>query len=315
MSIESKYYTIFTIIKNRFKLFLLVGIIAMVSATIFSSSLFIAPKYKSEADVYPSNLIAYSNESSTEQLLQLFFGNDIRDSIINKFDLVAHYDIDTTSSGFMTKLSKQFNDNVWIKKTNFESVHIEVLDTDPKLAKAIAEELIVQVNLKIRLLHQLKSKELLTIKEEQVNNKKELIDTLESQIKIYSIKYGLLDYIQQSREVTAGYMNMLLENKKGESMQKAQELYDNLKAEGRHYHDLHHQLNLAREDYNKLLISYEETLRDVNKKLTYTNTVVFPEVADKKSYPIRWLIVSLSFFGSIIFTLMVLLFNHRLKQN
>ena len=53
----------------------------------------------------------------------------------------------------------------------------------------------------------------------------------------------------------------------------------------------------------------------VNKKLTYTNTVGFPEVADKKSYPIRWLIVLLSFFGSVLFTLIVLLFNHRIKQH
>lgn len=315
MSIESTYSDVFSIIKNKIKLFLIVGLIAIVSAIIFSSSLFIAPKYKSEADVYPSNLTAYSNESSTEQLLQLFYGNDIRDSIVNKFGLITHYDIDTNSKGFMSKLSKQFNDNVLIKKTNFESVHIEVLDTDPKIAKEIVEELIIQVNLKIRLLHQHKSKEFLTIKEEQVNNKKELIDTLEAQIKMYSVKYGLLDYIQQSREVTAGYMNMLLENKKGESMVKAEKLYQNLKEEGRHYHDIHHQLNLAREDYNKLLISYEETLRDVNKKLTYTNTVVFPEVADKKSYPIRWVIVLLSFFGSVLFTLIVLLFNHRIKQH
>lgn len=314
MSIENLYSNLFLILKNKLRLFLLVSLISIVLAIIFSSAYFITPKYRSEADVYPSNLTAYSNESSTEQLLQLFYGNDIRDSIVNKFDLITHYAIDTTSQGFMSKLTKDFNDNVWIKKTNFESVHIEVLDTDPKLAKAIAEELIIQVNLKIRLLHQLKSKELLTIKEEQVNNKKELIDTLEAQIKIYSVKYGLLDYIQQSKEVTAGYMNMLLEDKKGESMQKAQELYDNLKAEGRHYHDLHHQLNLAREDYNKLLISYEETLRDVNKNLTYTNTIVFPEVADKKAYPIRWLLVLMAFFASNFLVFIMLLFINRLKQ-
>ena len=138
---------------------------------------------------------------------------------------------------------------------------------------------------------------------------------LEAQIKRYSVKYGLLDYTQQSREVTAGYMNMLLENKKGESMQKAEKLYENLKEEGRYFHDLHHQLNLAREEYNKILINYDAAVKDVNKKITYTNIIVYPEVADKKTYPIRWLIVMLSLFVSVFFTYLIILFNNRLKQH
>jgi len=314
MGFEKSYYTLFIVLKTKFKIFVIIGLLAIVTATIFSSSIFISPKYKSEADLYPSNLFSYSNESATEQMLQLFFGNDIRDSIVVKYNLINHYDIDTTSEGFNSRLIKQYHNNILIKKTNFESVHIEVLDTDPILAKKIAEELIKQVNIKIKLLHQLKAKEVLVINENELLNKKMLIDTLEAEIKAYSIKYGLLDYTQQSREVTAGYMNMLLENKKGESMEKAEELYGNLKKEGRHFQDLHHQLSLAREDYNKLLISYDATLRDVNKKLTYTNTIVSPEVADKKSYPIRWLIVVLSFIGSILFTFIILSFYNRLKQ-
>ena len=115
------------------------------------------------------------------------------------------------------------------------------------------------------------------------------------------------------QKVTAGYMNMLLENKKGESMQKAEKLFENLKEEGRYFQDLHHQLNLAREEYSKILISYDAAVRDENKKLTYTNTIVFPEVADKKSYPIRWLIVVLSVFATLLFTYVILLFNNHLK--
>ena len=80
----------------------------------------------------------------------------------------------------------------------------------------------------------------------QLDSKGLLIDTLEAQIKRYSTKYGLLDYTQQSREVTAGYMNMLLESKKGQSMQKAEELYKNLQEEGRHFHDLHHQFKSSK---------------------------------------------------------------------
>ena len=314
MTLDNSYSDLLKFVLSKIKLFIIVGIIAIIASIVFSSSFFIAPKYKTEAAVYPSNLMKYSDESETEQLLQLFFGNDIRDSIIEKFDLVNHYEIDTSSTGYLFNLHKEYNSNISVNKTKFESVNIEVLDTKAERAKKIAEELILQVNNKVKRLHQIKANELVIIRRDELENKKSLIDTLEAQIKRYSVKYGLLDYAQQSREVTAGYMNMLLESKKGQSMQKAEELYENLKQEGRHFQDLHHQLNLAREEYNRKLIFYDEALRDVNKELTYTNTVVFPEAADKKAYPIRWLIVVLSFIGSLVFTFILLLFNNRIRH-
>ena len=314
MDIAIIFSTLFNICIKKAKLFIIVGLLSIITAVIFSSPYFIPPKYKSEAVLYPSNLVHYSEESSTEQLLQLFFGNDIRDSIILKFDLISHYAIDTASSGYLYNLHKEYEGNVRINKTSFESVSIEVIDTKPEKACSIAKELINQVNNKIRRLHSLKSKELVVIRKNEIDNKKELIDNLEVEIERYSVKYGLLDYSQQSREVTAGYMNMLLESKKGEAMQKAEKLYENLKQEGRHFQDLNHQLILAREEHNKKLINYDEAIRDVNKKLTYTNVVVFPEISDKKSYPIRWLIVIISLFGSVTFTIILLLVKIRLKN-
>jgi capsule polysaccharide export protein KpsE/RkpR len=315
MNENNTYSSLFSILISKKKSFIIIALISIVASTIFSSPIFISPKYKSEATLYPSNLENYSSESSTEQLLQFFFGNDIRDSIIGKYDLGNHYDIDSASDGYQHNLKRYYNGNVTIKKTNFESVQIEVMDTDPIIARDITQELINQVNNKIRLLHQSKAKEIIVIRENEMNNKKELIDTLEAQIRSYSTKYGLLDYIQQSREVTAGYMDMLLNSKKGKEMQKAEDLYENLKREGRHFHDLHHQLNLAREDFNKILIGYENAIRDANKRLTYTNVIVFPEVADKKSYPVRWLIVLFSVLGALFFTFTLLLFYNRLKHN
>ncbi len=311
MIFDEKNSGLLEIVKTNFKLLVIVVLLALASSIIFSSSLFIAPKYKSEASLYPSNLINYSSESPTEQLLQLLEGNDIRDTILLNFNLIEHYGMDTTSQGYLFDLHKKINDNIQVSKTNFESVNIEVLDTDPVIAKKIAEDLILQVNLKIRKLHRLKANEIVVIRKNQLVKKQELIDSLELKIQDLSTKYGLLDYTQQSREVTSGYMEMIL---KGKNSEKAQTLYDNLTKEGRHFHDLHQQLDLARRDYNAILIQYENAVIDLQKELTYTNTIVFPEVADKKCYPIRWLIVVLSLFGSLLFTIVALLTYNRLKH-
>lgn len=310
-----KFSTLLFFIKKKFKLFTIIALLSVVVSSIISSPYFITPKFKSQAIVYPSNLITYSDENETEQLLQLLQSNEVRDSIIEKFDLINHYEIDTTTDGLNFKLYREFNRNVSITKTKYESVDIAVLDKNPKQAKEMVEEIIKQLNHKIQTLHQEKAKEVVVIWENQLENKDELIDTLEKIIQQKSTTYGLLDYSQQSREVTAGYMEMLLTNKKGSSSEEIRSLYKNLQKEGSHFQDLQTQLILAREEHNRLLINYENAKKDVDKKLTYTNMVVSPEVADKKAYPIRWLIVVISFISSMLFALIVVLFYDYLKSN
>ena len=67
--------------------------------------------------IYPSNLIAYSTESSTEQMLQLTQSYDIRDKIINTFHLFEHYNIDTLKNKtFKSEVYKKYDENIIIKK-------------------------------------------------------------------------------------------------------------------------------------------------------------------------------------------------------
>ena len=60
--------------------FIVVGIIAIVLSAIFSGPTFIKPKFKSTARIYPTNNIAiFSEESETEQLLEIINSNDLKD--------------------------------------------------------------------------------------------------------------------------------------------------------------------------------------------------------------------------------------------
>ena len=59
--------------------------------------------------------------------------------------------------------------------------------------------------------------------------------------------------------------------------------------------------------YNDLKVLYDVALRDATKFLSYSNVVTHPIVADKKSYPIRWLIVLISTAASFFVAFFVLL--------
>ena len=72
---ESKNFdfsSIIDIVRQNFKLFLIVGVIATVLAVVFSGPSFMKPRFKSVAVVYPLNINLYSEESQTEQMLQMF---------------------------------------------------------------------------------------------------------------------------------------------------------------------------------------------------------------------------------------------------
>ena len=58
-------------------------------------------------------------------------------------------------------------------------------------------------------------------------------------------------------------------------------------------------------------IAHERTLTDLNKNLTYTNVVVYPERADKKVYPVRWLIVVGSVASACFLCLVLLMLRDR----
>src|SRR2546423_6107725 len=102
----------------RYKMpLVIVGIVSLVAAAIFSGPAFIKPKYKSFAILYPTNLIAYSQESPTEQLVQLLQSADIRDELIKTFNLYPHYEIDTVRNPFhRSEVLKMFEQNVSVSK-------------------------------------------------------------------------------------------------------------------------------------------------------------------------------------------------------
>src|ERR1051326_6327401 len=133
------------IFKWKFTL-LIAAVIAVVLSSVFSSSFFIKPKFKSTAVIYPSNLMPYSQESPTEQMIQLFQSDSIFNDVVKHFNLVQHYGLDSASPVLRNELMGIFNENISIKKTEYEAVRIESMDQDPKVACDIINEMIRSFN-------------------------------------------------------------------------------------------------------------------------------------------------------------------------
>lgn len=288
------------LIKRRRKHLLLVAGIAFLASAIFSSSYFMKPKYKSFALIYPSNLIAYSNESPTEQMLQIAQSSDIRNKVIQSFDLFRHYGIDTANNPhFMTDAIAQFEENVTIKKTEYESMEITAFDTDPKVASEIVDSIIHFFNLKARKLQAEKSLEVMIICRNQMERKKQEMDSMEFHLRNLRMEYGILDYKTQSERAFEGYFRILASGS-SRGINEAEKMMLALREKGGEFNELTEHLWRVRGNYNDLKISYDNAYRDVYKQLTYTNVVTEPQPSDKKAWPIRWLIVLITVSSSLL---------------
>ena len=284
-------------------------------AFVFSGPQFIKPMYSSEAILYPSNLIPYSTESPTEQMLQLLQSTEIRDSIVAEFDLMKHYEIDPVKTKFpRTKLYDTYHSNFKFSQTEFESVRIEVLDIDAQIAAKMVSSVIRLLNMKARSLQREKSMELVVIEQNQLEAKRKEIDSLSATLKTITDEYNIIDYQSQVNAIARNYYRALAEKKSPAALDEMRTMMSNLREHGEKYNELKGMIDRANIDYNEIKISLETAQKDVNKELSYSNTVAYPMPEERKSYPSRLIIVIMTMASTFVLSLLIIAATERLNS-
>ena len=295
---------------------IIVGILAVVFSAFFSSSIFITPKYKSTARIYPSkNIFVFSDESESEQLLEIINSQDIKLRVMDAFDLAKEYKISKEDPQYMTYMLAEFNDNVSFKKTEYETVEISVLDADPQRAAIMCDSIISFLDEKIRSIHRIKYQEVariskidLAIVSHQSDSVKEKLDNLRKE-------YKILDYDTQAKEITKGMVKVLAEQKKNTSGGKELEQWmKNLSEKGGEYVMLDKLQKSLVSQMDSLKKEYNQSMSGANKKIVYAQRVQNPIPADKKSYPVRSLIVLISTLSALFVALLAILLLKNKKN-
>ena len=127
-------YDAFDLIKFAWdKKWILIGVsvTAFVVSTIIAF-LFITPKYRSKVTLFPAasvsvsknlvetavvtsdtkDILTFGEDEESERLLQILKSDQIKNHIIEKFNLMDHYEIDSTSKYKNTFLYNKFEGNV-----------------------------------------------------------------------------------------------------------------------------------------------------------------------------------------------------------
>lgn len=284
---------------------IIITVAAAICGAVFSSSAFITPLYKSEAVAYPANITPYSDESETEQMLQIINSQSIMDSIIEKYDLWSDYKIDRNDNFAKTYMINEYQSKIKISKTPYEAVSITVSDKDPFVASNIAKDILIFYDKKVHDLHNQKVGEVVALYERMLHFKQHDIDSLKQKMTDIGTQYGITDFSALCREVTRGYIN---------GSNKATELKDNLEIFGPDIIDLTTKIQAESNTYVALKVDYEKEQRFYNSELTFSNIITEPFPADKKSYPVRWVVVALCGLSAFLLSIVAVFIIENRKK-
>lgn len=302
------------IAKWRYHLLAIV-IISAILAAIFSSATFITPQYESHAIAYPANVEPYSDESETEQMLQILNSQDIVDSMVQKFDLAKHYEINPAYKYFKTVLYDTYHEHVSINKTPYESVRIEISDRSPDTASMMVFSLLEFYDTKIAHLHKSKSLEVIAMYDIQLMKKRQGLDSLKQILFKLGTEQGIIEYEYQSQEIMRGYLGTVDGNNRSQiNSKEVDRLLKNMEKGSGQLIEVVQMIQDEARSYVEVKLDYEMALRFFDSDLTYSNIVSYPYPSDKKSYPIRWLIVSLVSLASFVMALLVIFFLENKKK-
>ena len=270
---------------------LIVIAITIVLSGIISGPLFIEPKFKSVTRIYPVNITEASKESESEHLLENLQNTEIKYRVIEAFKLYDVYKISKNEKLYQTYMLYEYDQNITYKKTEFETIEIKVLDPDPQRAKAICDSIVVFLNESIQKQRAVKYREFAELNKARLDRKNAELDSLLNIIEGIRQETGLVDYFGQVDMVTQGFMDAAA---LGGDKRPAKELIDNLVNRGGQLRKNQEMMENYEVAADTLRLRYEYNLAMANQKISYSRIVEHPFVADKKSTPIRWLIIFLA---------------------
>lgn len=301
--------------------------IAALMAIIFSSPYFITPLYKSTTVLYPtsSNSISkvlistststdkdvmnFGEDEQTEQMLQVLNSNKVRDKIIERFNLLDHYNIKANQKYPFTKLNKLYDSRVKFRRTENNAVKITVLDSDPEIASRMANDIAeIYDSIMNQIQKEVAIPALETVEKtyfglcEEMQMLEDSLNTLR--------KLGVYDYEKQVEMLSQQYA---IELGKGNTagINAIQKQLDILAEYGGASYAINERLDNDRLQLSLVKIKYEEAKVDATDHIPHKFIVNSAFTAERKSYPIRWIIVTVTVCSTFIILMLLIIIFER----
>ncbi len=314
--------------KWRKPLFIVI-LVAFVGSWFFSLPWFITPKFKSTVIMFPAStnsvskallteqrqvgqdIMSFGEDEQAEQLMQILNSNRIRDRVIRQFNLMEHYGIDSSARYKYSRLFNEYERNISFRRTPFMAVQITVLDTDPQLAADIANTIAALLDsTKNEMQHERAILGLAVVEIEHESLQQEVNTIVDSLVALG--KLGVNDVEYQSQVLNQQMAISIMEGNT-RAQRQLQKRLNILGEYGGIYMSLKNALEFKMEQLTMIQARLKEARVDARESLPQKFIVSDAYKAEKKSYPIRWLIVVVSTLSALFLTIIVIMIIEKIE--
>ena len=306
---------------------LIILIAAALLAVLFSSPLFITPLYKSTAILYPTSsnsiskvlisttfqsnkdILEFGESEQTEQMLQVLNSNRIRDKVIARYNLLEHYGIKPDSKYPYTKLNKLYDSRILFRRTEYNAVRITVLDSDPALAAQMANDIAELYDSTMNAMQKEVAVKAFQLVETEYNSLCQEMATLEDSLNTLRA-LGVFDYESQV-EMLSQQLAVELGKSNTQGVKNIQQYLDVLAQYGGAYYAISEKLDHDRLQLSLVKTKYEEAKVDATEDVPHKFLVTSAFKAEHKTYPIRWIIVTITVIATFVLILLALALMER----
>ena len=301
---------------------LIILIAAALLAVLFSSSLFITPLYKSTAILYPTSsnsiskvlisttfqsnndIMNFGESEQTEQMLQVLNSNRIRDKVMERYHLMEHYGIKPDSRYPYTKLNRLYDSRIKFRRTEYNAVKITVLDSDAELAATMANDIAELFDTTMNAMQKEVAVKAFKLVETEYNSLCAEMAALEDSLNTLR-KLGVFDYEAQA-EMLSQQLAVDLGKSNTQGVKNIQNQLDILAEYGGAYYAISEKLDHDRLQLSLVKTKYEEAKVDATEDIPHKFVVTSAFKAEHKSYPIRWIIVTVTVVATFLLLLLLL---------
>ena len=314
--------------QKRKTLILVCLVVAVVSLI---ASFLVTPKFKSTAIVYAPrtnsvakillneesynerlDMKAYADDEETEQMMEILNSREIKDILIDKFDLYNHYGLGEGVSYRQTKMYKYLKGNIEVKRTQYGAIAVSVIDKDPQIAADMANEILVLLDsVKNRIDHErtIASYNLLKRQLEIVDAEVQRID---DSVQVL-MQNGVFDFKSQSERVMQQYATAVAQGNTA-GMKRLEDELKKMATWGPRSLTLYEEQAYFREYQSVVKIKMMNAIVDMDTEIPVKFVIERAIPADKKTYPKKSLIVLLSTMSAFILAVLVLLTIDKIRE-
>ncbi|MBK7270157.1 MAG: hypothetical protein IPI07_11845 [Flavobacteriales bacterium] len=258
------------------------------------------------------DILALGDEQDAEQLLQILHSDRVRDHITEKYHLADVYRIEADNPHIRTELRESYEEHFKFEYTKFGSVRVEVLDEDAQRAADMANDVAALVDTVWKAMGQERAGKGLAVVAENVHRiEKELI-VVEDSMRVLR-RLGVHDYHTQSERYNE-YMGAAIVKGDMRAVKEFEERFKVLAEYGGPYTALQDRFYNEMKRLTTLRMKMDQARADMESDLPHKFVVNRAQPADKKSYPVRWLVVVVSTISAFLLALLLIVVQENIKK-